>query len=393
MMQMNELNRNSACLIHLISCALCEREAEDSVLDGVDSGSLFLLAKRHSVSAMVCMVLEKTEVFAGFSPALKQQWLEAKNKAVRKSMLLDAEREVLMDEMEHAGIWHMPLKGSVLKDWYPQFGMREMADNDILFDSEKREAVKELFLKHGYTVEGYEKGNHDVYKKPPIYNFEMHVSLFSEMAYAELAQKYEGVKDRLLPDDNKKYRFHFSSEDFYVFAVAHAHKHFSNSGTGIRTLSDIYVMNQKLGSSMDRNYVERELLRLGILDFERRSRALAEKIFGSEKWISEISLTEEEKEMLEYYMGSCTYGTIENGVANRLHSMQKGNAPIRGITKFRYFIKRLFPGRQWCKQTYPFIYRHPYLLPAFWIWRIVKQVPTRRKEIRRELSALKASDK
>lgn len=67
----------------------------------------------------------------------------------------------------------MPLKGSILKDWYPKFGMREMADNDILFDASKRKEVKAIFQGRGYTVKEYDKSNHDAYEKPPIYNFEI----------------------------------------------------------------------------------------------------------------------------------------------------------------------------------------------------------------------------
>ena len=57
-----------------------------------------------SVCAMVCMALEQSNVFAQSDLKTKKQWLETKNKAIRKNMLLDAERECLMEEMERAEI-------------------------------------------------------------------------------------------------------------------------------------------------------------------------------------------------------------------------------------------------------------------------------------------------
>ena len=90
----------------------------------------------------------------------------------------------------------MPLKGSILKEWYPKFGMREMADNDILFDATRRQQVRNIFANRGYSIESYNKGNHDAYEKPPIYNFEMHVALFHEDC-STLQKKYENVVDRL----------------------------------------------------------------------------------------------------------------------------------------------------------------------------------------------------
>ncbi|MDD6490474.1 MAG: nucleotidyltransferase family protein [Clostridia bacterium] len=388
---MNGLSKNSEHLIYLISCALRGAEAEESVLNGVNLENLFVLAQNHTVSAMVCMVLEKTEVFVQADPTVQKQWSDARNKAVRKNMLLDVARKTLMDEMENEGIWHTPLKGSILKDWYPQYGMREMADNDILFDETKCEQVKEIFLKHGYFVESFNKGNHDVYQKPPIYNFEMHRSLFSESNYEDLAEKYADVKEKLIPDENKKYQFHFTPEDFYIFVMAHAYKHYSDGGTGIRTLADIYVMNHRSVQLMNRDYVEGELKALGILDYEENSRLLSEKIFDSDKPISEITLTDNEQEMLLYQLGVGTYGTFENLIKNKLNSMRTDNKPISGFTKFRYCIKRLFPGRKWCKDRYPFVYKHPYIMPVFWVWRWFKKIPATRNKIRKELAILKSS--
>ena len=377
-------------LICLVSCALGGTEAKAVLPDEVDLAGLFVFAKKHSVAAMVCMVLEKTDAFDKAEPAVKKQWLDAKNKAIRKNMLLDADCHILTDEMERAGIWHMPLKGSILKDWYPQYGMREMSDIDILFDETKRSQVKEIFLQHDYSFQKPHVANHDVYFKPPIYNFEMHTSLIDEKDSIEHAAKYRKVVNRLIPDENKKYRLNFTPEDFYVFALTHAYKHYSHKGTGIRTLADIYVMNRKIGPSMDWVYVNRELKSLGIEAFEKNSRELAEKIFGATP-VSEIMLTAEERVMLQYYMRAGAYGSFESDINKSLRSLQADTEPITGFTKIKYCMSRLFPGREWCKNKYPFVYRHPYLLPFFWIWRCFKKLPMSRKRIKKEISAIKSS--
>ena len=388
---METLPQTQQQLLYLLSCALHETAPEEAILGDIQWNALFSAARAHSVFAMVCMALEPTKTFAQEEPEVRKQWLDAKNKAVRKNMLLDTDRERLMEKMEQAQIWHMPLKGSILKDWYPRYGMREMADNDILIDPARREQVRDIFLSLGYSVEQYQDGNHDVYRKPPIYNFEMHVALFHEGVYEELAKKYANVKDKLLPVLGKSYQFHFTQEDFYVFVLAHAHKHYSHSGTGIRTLTDLYVMNRKIGSSLDWVYVNQELEALGIRDYETASRTLAEKLFSSETPVSEFTLTEQEQEMLQYYLESSTYGNLENRITNQLHSIQADGKPISGFTKFKYCMTRLFPGRNWCKRPYPFIYRHPCLLPAFWIWRLFDRVASNGKDIWKELFTVKTS--
>lgn len=386
------MEKTSELLIYLMACSLQGTEPEGAPLANIDLEALLRLAKAHSVSAMVCMALEQTDAFQHTAETTRLKWLEAKNKAIRKNMLLDAERKAILHELEIQGIWYMPLKGSILKDWYPKPGMREMADNDILFDPSGHEQVREIFQNRGYKTVSFGKLNHDEYEKAPIYNFEMHVSLFPG-TYKELAEQYENVKERLLPVDGTAYQFAFTPEDFYVFVLAHAHKHYSHSGTGVRTLADIYVMERHLGDIMDRDEVEQKLTQLGIAEYEQHSRVLAEKLFSAVRPLAEIELTEDEKEMLLYYCDATTYGTVGNSVNNRLHELQENSEDITLWTKLKYCGVRLFPGREFCKLYYPFVYRHPWTLPFFWVWRIVDKGITHRRKVKQELKALKAVSK
>lgn len=385
---MNTMTRTSEQLLYLMACALQGISAREEILANVDLKQLLIMARKHSVASMVCMALEKTTILADADEETKKQWLEVKNKAIRKNMLLDSERKVLLHQLETEGIWYMPLKGSILKDWYPKPGMREMADNDILFDPSKREQVREIFQSRGYKVVSFKKSNHDEYEKLPIYNFEMHVSLFHGM-YKELSAQYEDVKEKLLPVDGTTYQFAFTPEDFYVFVLAHAYKHYSHSGTGVRTLADIYVMNRHLDGIMKWGKVENKLARLGITEYEKNSRTLAEKLFSTVHPLSEIELTRDEEEMLRYYCDATTYGTIDNRVHNRLHELQKNAENVTLWTKLKYCVVRLFPGREFCKFHYPFIYKHPWALPFFWVWRIADKGITNRKKVKQELVSLR----
>lgn len=50
--------------------------------------------------------------------------------------------------MEQRGIWYLPLKGIILKEFYPSVGMRQMSDNDILFDEAFAEQVRGVYGFH-----------------------------------------------------------------------------------------------------------------------------------------------------------------------------------------------------------------------------------------------------
>ena len=385
---MSTITKTSEHLLYLMACALQGVSAREEILADVNLKQLLIMAGNHSVASMVCMALEKTAIFASADEATKKHWLEAQNKAIRKNMLLDAERKTVLHELEIQGIWYMPLKGSILKDWYPKPGMREMADNDILFDPSGRKQVRELFQNRGYKTVAFRNGNHDTYEKPPIYNFEMHVSLF-QWTYKKLNEQYENVKENLLPVDGTAYQFTFTPEDFYVFALAHAYKHYCYSRTGIRTLTDIYVMNRHLSDIMDRDEVEKKLTHLGIAEYEQHNRMLAEKLFSSVRSLAEIELTEDEKEMLLYYCDMTTYRTGDDRVNNHLHELQENSEDITLRTKLKYCCVRLFPGKGFCKYDYSFVYKHPWTLPFFWVWRIVHKAITNRKKVKQELLSLR----
>lgn len=185
-------------------------------------------------------------------------------------------------------------------------------------------------------------------------------------------------------------RFHFTPEDFYVFVIAHAYKHYSRSGTGIRTLADIYIMNQKLGGTLNWEYVDSELRGLGIFSYEHESRELAQKIFGIAELPTKANLSEAEQQMLAYYLGASTYGTIENRILNQMQKLQPDDGAFTARTKRKYLLSRIFPGREWCKAYAPTVYKYPVLLPFFWVWRLIYKGITNRKKVTQEIKTIKA---
>lgn len=155
---------------------------------------LFRMSAKHFIDALTGMTLKQAGV------ALPKYWEERMVKAVRKVLLFDEERKKLCAWMDREHIWYLPLKGIVLKEYYPSIGMRQMSDNDILFDADAWERVEKHMCSEGYETESVGKGNHDVYQKPPVYNFEMHRSLYGRGNDERWVEYYSDIKNRLLSD-------------------------------------------------------------------------------------------------------------------------------------------------------------------------------------------------
>lgn len=361
-------------MIYLCKCAVNGIIPSKSRLNQMNMEELYIVAKFHTLTGITAYALES----AGIQD---DKFRTEKDKASRKNIFLDIERKKLLSFCEKNGIWYMPLKGAILKEMYPDFSMRQMADNDILFDAEYQSEIKKYFEDNGYSVIRYNKGNHDSYERPPVLNFEMHTSLFGKIHNREWKEYYGNIKKKLVKDSENNYGYHFSDEDFYIYMIVHEYKHYNISGTGLRSLIDHYVYLQAKQNTMDWSYISDECKKLGISDFEKQSRNLSQKIFGN----SCEELSDEDKLMLEYYLKSGTYGTIEQYSQKKIENFQKQTG---STSRLKYIWYRIFPPMEIYEDFFPFFYRHKILLPVAWAYRLIRGVTARRKKLKSELKYL-----
>lgn len=364
-------------MIYLAACALQNVVPADEVMEAMAFERVYRLAKSQTMAAVTFYGLElwdkaKTAV----APELFSKWKEARDKAIRKNLLFDIEREKLFFFLEKTGIWYSPLKGAIMKELYPQPGMRQMADNDILFDKSYRDKVYEYMIGQGYESEFYTSEPvvdtrsealytvHDTYLKKPIYNFEMHMALFGTTGEPQWRSYYENVKERLQKDEGNGYGYHFRDEDFYVYMTAHACKHFNGGGHGIRNLMDVYVYLDRK-RKLDRGYIEKELETLVLLKHEEAVSGLAEKLFGAgfaSVQKDDALLSDKEREILDICLSSGTYGTQKRHIENKLKKMN-GKENITAKERLKYLFRRLIPEEEILLIRYPKLARKKYLQP------------------------------
>ena len=387
-------------------------------------GRFYYIAKKHNLVSLMEQAMEKMG-FESDSDIWKR-WLKEKNQLIYKSVLMDVEREAIQDFFEENNIWYMLLKGMVIRKYYPAPELREMADNDILFDNKYSKEVYDFMTARGYKSDDYNKGYHDEYMKPPAYNFEMHRQLVSSKERPKWYEYYKDVKSILINDANGKNQFYFSDNDFYVYFIVHTYKHFLNSGMGLRTVLDVYLYLNNLQDKLDFDYIEEQLKKLDAYDFEQTFRSLAFKMFGEnakegnaaadelqdsfdakeqdmlresfdakkqdklcgsfdakeqDKWWN--SFDDKEHDMLSYILDAGTYGNLENSVAHKM-GYTKGEKK-KASDKAKYIFRRLFPSMDTIEEFFPFFYKHKWAIPFLYIYRIGKMPFTRRKKVAGEL--------
>lgn len=372
-------------LVYLLKCALNNQKADSQRVSNMDLTQLFSLANSHKLTACVAFALDNT----GLDDDTYRSWKQAKSMAVRKNLLLNNERNLIYDYMEKNHITHVSLKGIVLQDFYPKFGMREMGDNDILYDPTYQEQMHDFMLSRGYHTEFYKKIHHDEYQKPPLYNIELHTSLFLRSKNSVFFDYYENIMDRLLPVERKKFELRFSDEDFYIYNIAHSYRHYVSGGTGLRILTDCYVYLKAKSETLDIKYIENECSKLEIADYERTCRSLALKLFSPDLGYIDgtISLTESENKLLERIVKSGAYGRQDLAVESRINDLAANEKNTRFI-KAKYYFKRLFMPIDSVKDEYPFFYHHKILLPFLFIYRVFRAATVSKDRIKSELKSV-----
>ncbi len=369
-------------LLWLTSCALHGETPNQSRVREMNLALVYKLAESQTMTGITYSGLEPAlaaltaEGISEENAKLLKKWREARDMAIRKVLLLDAERRQILNYMDSQGIWYVPLKGILLKELYPKLGMRQMSDNDIWFDSAFRKQMGEFMLSRGYRVEHFGTGNHDEYEKEPVYNFELHSALYMEYAKPVFYAHYEEVKKRLIKDGETGMGHHMSTEECYGYILSHIYKHHEAGGTGIRAFADCYLYNEKLGDKMKPQAIREELIALGLLEFEQMFREIAKKLFSKESVHAtsaemEALLTEEELQVIAGCFGAGTYGTEEKRIANSLQRIE-GGEDISVKTKIRYFLRRIFPPMGYYKEVAPLAYRYKVLIPFYWLGRLIE---------------------
>ena len=358
--------------IKIIALYLNKKKAPDFVIDTNTFAFFLRMSKYHSLYAFLFKALEEVE------PNIERRYVKKLEEAylanLRKAAGFEKERKALYRYLNDNDIDFLPLKGIIIKDYYPDQYTREFADNDILFDGKKDDLVKQFFIKNNYQVEYYRKSNHDVYQKTPFYNFEMHRTLFGESGDNEKVVMYfSDYLNKSLIKENKEH--YLSHEDFYIYFTAHSYKHYHVSGCGFRTLIDYYLYLKK--EQLDFDYINKELDKLDLLDFSNKIKTLSFKLFDEEP------LNEEEEEMLLFIASSGTYGTLE-------HSVDKG---VKEKGKFGYFMSRIFPPLIFYKTAYPWAYKTKILIPIAWCMRCFRVVFKSNKRMRQEFKEIRKHKK
>lgn len=355
------MDKNELALINLIATAVND---ENFVCDDYDFNKLLLLTKKHGVFLTVYNQLTTLTSDYKILSSLKQTY----GSLISQSVNQEYYQQMVFDALNNAKVCHLPLKGKRIKDLYPNEHMRFSSDLDVFIKESDKELVDKTMKELGFKFDHF-YGDEISYVFPPYVNVEFHVRLdydSDENYYTDVWQNLEKVSN---------YGYQFSDNDFYINYILHLFKHFHLSGTGIRSVIDVYLMNKKF--ILNRKYIETELEKFNLVEFEKQFLLLSKCYFEGESYTPLLT------ELSDYILSSGIFGTVENRTSSDLS---------KKTSKFGYLMRRIFPPYGDLIKSYPSLKKCPPLLPIYWLIRIFKSMFFKRKQIKSSISAIKNSN-
>lgn len=344
-------------LFALVRIAVCGEAVTESVKEACTDEMLqkvITLAIRYDLSHLVGLAVNKLGLEA--TPVTKR-CTQLPMQAMYRYVQLNYQYEAVCKTLEEGKIPFIPLKGSVLRAWYPEPWMRTSCDMDILVREETvDEAAKLLQDKLHYIYEG--KTFHDIaLSTPGGEHLELHYTVFEEKESAQTLEIMAGIWNDAKPVEGRQHHLQISDSLFYYYHMAHMAKHIKIGGCGIRPLLDIWILNHRLDH--DRQNREALLKRGGLLTFA----LAAEKL--SEVWFSGETADALSTQMQNFILNGGNYAGVENRVAI---------AHAKGGGKGHYIVNRLFLPYDTMKQYYPILQKHKWLMPFCQVARWFKRL-------------------
>ncbi len=338
------------------------------------------LSREHQVLPMVFQAVHAQDGFRNtpLQGAIRQRVYRDVFLQTRKT----EEFLQLYRNLREAGVHPLVVKGIICRNLYPEPDQRPSSDEDVLIAAEEfgvcHEVLTAFGMETGEDPARFEKRYEIPYRRKgsPLY-IELHKSLFpvEHDVYSGLNAFFAGAHDRAAEEIIGGERIlTLCPTDHLFYLICHAFKHFLHGGFGIRQACDIVLFARNYGNGIDWMQVLENCRKIRADKFTAALFAIGEKHLGLKAEVPEIwQMHVDETALLEDLLSSGVYGTADmerkhssNITLNAMARQNRGKATGSGV------IRSLFPGAASLEGRYPYLKKHPWLLPVAWASRIFR---------------------
>lgn len=345
-------------------------------LKDADYEGLFRLAGEQKLLPFVYEAVHESG--AGENAALFARARAQVRGQVLSQTLRSAAFRELYGQLRQAGLHPVVVKGQLCGGLYPQEDFRLSGDDDLWVPEEEMEAVHAFLTARGLVTRVPEEERpargEITYGDPqgPLY-LEVHQRLFEGEEDLE-ALFAPGLRN---PVELRGF-LSLGPQDHLLYLILHAYKHFVARGVGIRQLCDIGLWAQAYGDQVDWERLYGDCRSVRGQGFAAGAFGVCQTYLGlelalPEPWEKAPPLAPLCHDALAGGIYGSADGDRLRASTLTLHAVQTGG---RGG---KLPLRTLFPSRAYLADQYPYLRRHPGLLPWAWLQRLVRYAAEDRK--------------
>lgn len=338
----------SDIMMFLIRCEICGGEFPSKAVKALteqEFSELYELSRKHDMAHIVASCLLSRGILADGD--LKNAFSKEQMTSVFRHAQIRHELSRVCRALAAEKIEYMPLKGSVIRKYYPKPEFRTSCDIDIFLHPEDIERASAIMTdKLGYKFDT--RTPHDVaFYSPSRTHVELHFDLIEENE--DIRATLSRVWDDAIPHPDFPGGKLMSPEIFTTYHFAHMAKHFLGGGCGVRPLLDIWIIGNNMPLDEAKLY--------SLLSECKLQKFALEMMNLSEAWFSGGEHNDLTREAADFILGAGVYGKLENRIAMAQNNQNQG--------KLGYVMSRIFLPYSKLKRIYPRLEKYPILLPFY----------------------------
>ncbi len=373
------LNTNQKILVALLSASISQEPCDLEIDDDIDWLTVISEAFKHQVFTLIYKPLVdlsgKINIPCEILERLKFEVINEVKTQESNYLAIGIVLKHIIDDNIHVIV----LKGLVLRELYPEPGLRTMCDFDLLIKKAEMEKAENVLRNLGYKkIDDKEK--HAVFTHDYLPSIELHRQMVSKNVFPCYEAFEEHVWEYAEPVDISGVQvLSLCPVDKVTYQIIHMASHLLNDGFGLRQLIDLVLLVDD--SRYDINWSEffRVAETLNIGTFSKALFQLCGRLFDLN--LQNTGLLYDEKFEInqclvdEIFEGG-VFGKNENGyiVANRIIYYNEGIKADNCIERIMSFIIFLFPSADKLDNKFSYAKKHHYLLPVAWVYRILSNL-------------------
>lgn len=331
----NGIAIDSSVKAELNNCDVCE--------------NLYVLSSIHDIAHLVALAFKDEEMHA-------KSVYSNFNKHMMKAIYRDTARDIALREtvsvLEQACIMHIPLKGAVIKDYYPESWMRTSCDIDILVKQDDIEKATEALLNAGFS-RMKDSSTHDInFYSPNKFHIELHFTLSQDCKILSSDEVLADIWEHINLKKGFSYCYEIEPEMFILYNIAHMARHFLKGGCGVRAFIDIWLITTKMPFNTEKLNIL--LKKAGLYEFWQASVEL------SKMWFENKKCDDNTQKFGDFIIKGGVYGSVSNSAEI---------SAVNGVDKLHTFLSILILPRKNLEVLYPKLKEKPYLYAFYQVKR------------------------